>query len=124
MPCRDSPSRPGGFSRSGATISTGMLAGVEKRQVEAFSFALAVVLTPPIVLREAYRLVGEQAAGTGSDFTWAIANAVLGMICAFVAGLLALKWLSKWLEAGRWYVFGVYCICAAGVITALWRAGF
>lgn len=113
-----------GFSRSGATISAGMLAGVEKRRVEAFSFALAVVLTPPIVLREAYRLVGEQAAATGSSFTWAISNAVLGMICAFAAGLLALKWLSQWLESGRWYVFGMYCIGAAGVVTALWRAGF
>jgi len=34
-----------GFSRSGATISTGMLAGVARRRAEAFSFALAVVLT-------------------------------------------------------------------------------
>src|ERR1700736_3817360 len=35
-----------GFSRSGATISTGLLAGVEKSRAEAFSFALAVALTP------------------------------------------------------------------------------
>src|SRR5581483_6944535 len=34
-----------GFSRSGATISTGMLAGVSKSRAESFSFALAVVLT-------------------------------------------------------------------------------
>ena len=45
-----------GFSRSGATISAGMLAGVTKARAEAFSFALAVVLTPPVVLREALRL--------------------------------------------------------------------
>jgi len=38
-----------GFSRSGATISAGMLAGVAKSRAEAFSFALAVVLTPPVV---------------------------------------------------------------------------
>jgi undecaprenyl-diphosphatase len=38
-----------GFSRSGATISTGMLLGVAKSRAEAFSFALAVVLTPPVV---------------------------------------------------------------------------
>src|SRR5215831_8792991 len=41
-----------GFSRSGATISTGMLLGVAKSRAEAFSFALAVVLTPPVVVRE------------------------------------------------------------------------
>jgi len=35
--------------RSGATISVGMLAGVAKARAESFSFALAVVLTPPVV---------------------------------------------------------------------------
>jgi len=34
-----------GFSRSGATISTGLLLGVNKRRAENFSFALAVILT-------------------------------------------------------------------------------
>src|ERR1700689_488898 len=46
-----------GFSRSGATISSGMLVGVAKARAEEFSFALAVVLTPPIVAREVLRLV-------------------------------------------------------------------
>jgi undecaprenyl-diphosphatase len=46
-----------GFSRSGATISAGMLAGVAKSRSETFSFALAVVLTPPVVFREAMRLI-------------------------------------------------------------------
>src|SRR6202789_277521 len=46
-----------GFSRSGATISVGMLAGVGKASAENFSFALAVVLTPPIVAREALRVL-------------------------------------------------------------------
>src|ERR1700723_913736 len=45
-----------GFSRSGATISTGMLIGVAKPRAERFSFALAVVLTPAVVAREALRL--------------------------------------------------------------------
>jgi undecaprenyl-diphosphatase len=39
-----------GFSRSGATISTGLLLGIGKRRMEEFSFALAVVLTPPLGL--------------------------------------------------------------------------
>src|SRR5580700_11317186 len=49
-----------GFSRSGATISTGMLAGVARSRAETFSFALAVVLTPPIVAREAMRLINAE----------------------------------------------------------------
>src|SRR5580658_4331250 len=46
-----------GFSRSGATISTGMLLGVAKARAEGFSFALAVVITPPVVGREILRLM-------------------------------------------------------------------
>ena len=45
-----------GFSRSGATISTGMLRGMSKARAEAFSFALAVVLTPAVLARDALRL--------------------------------------------------------------------
>ena len=44
-----------GFSRSGATISTGLLLGVARDRVEGFSFALAVVLTPPVIAREVLR---------------------------------------------------------------------
>ena len=46
-----------GFSRSGATISSGLLTGASKRPVEEFSFAMAVILTPPLIMREVIRLV-------------------------------------------------------------------
>ncbi|HUB65949.1 MAG TPA: undecaprenyl-diphosphate phosphatase, partial [Candidatus Methylacidiphilales bacterium] len=46
-----------GFSRSGGTISTGLLLGVKRRRIEEFSFALAVVLTPVVIGREWLRLV-------------------------------------------------------------------
>ena len=46
-----------GFSRSGATISTGMLTGASKERAERFSFALAVVVTPAAIGREVLRLV-------------------------------------------------------------------
>src|ERR1700761_5423893 len=46
-----------GFSRSGATISTGLLLGVERRRIEEFSFALAVVLTPIVVGMEFMRMI-------------------------------------------------------------------
>jgi undecaprenyl-diphosphatase len=49
---------------------------------------------------------------------------VLGAFCAFLAGLLALKWLSKWLEGGRWYLFGIYCLLAAVVVFLLHQRGF
>jgi undecaprenyl-diphosphatase len=38
------------------------------------------------------------------------------MVLSFGAGLLALKWLSNWLENGRWSFFGIYCLVAAAGI--------
>jgi undecaprenyl-diphosphatase len=91
-----------GFSRSGATISTGMLAGVSKLRAENFSFALAVVLTPPVVAREALRLVKAAPINTSAHLASAIVPSVIGALSAFVAGLVALRWLSSWLDRGRW----------------------
>jgi undecaprenyl-diphosphatase len=111
-----------GFSRSGATISTGMLLGVSKPQAERFSFALAVVLTPAVVAREALRLAHATPSHEGLKSVALLS--VLGAVLAFVAGLLALKWLSRWLESGRWYLFGVYCLIAAVGVALLHHHGF
>ncbi|MGA8540413.1 MAG: undecaprenyl-diphosphate phosphatase [Terriglobales bacterium] len=113
-----------GFSRSGATISTGMLAGVAKSRAEAFSFALAVVLTPLAVAREAMRLVKAEHISKTPNLVAGVFPSLLGAALAFVAGLLALKWLTRWLEGGRWYLFGIYCLIAAAVVAALYRAGY
>ena len=105
-----------GFSRSGATISAGMLTGASKQRAERFSFALAVVITPAAIGREAMRLVHatHAAAATGSpvDLHGTVAMSLLGAVFAFLAGLVALKWLSNWLENGRWNWFGIYCLAA------------
>jgi undecaprenyl-diphosphatase len=113
-----------GFSRSGATISVGMLSGVAKASAENFSFALAVVLTPAVDGREALRVLHmEHESGTAA-FAGVAAPALVGTVCAFLAGLVALKWLSQWLEHGRWYLFGVYCLVAAAAVGALYIAGY
>lgn len=113
-----------GFSRSGATISTGMLTDVAKRRAEDFSFALAVVLTPAAIARELWRLIRVQHIHTGAMLVSAVTPTVLGMIFAFIAGLLALKWLSNWLESGQWYLFGIYCLLAAGGLVVLHHFGY
>jgi undecaprenyl-diphosphatase len=108
-----------GFSRSGATISTGMLAGVSKMRAEEFSFALAVILTPVVDAWETLRLVRAEHVSGGVGLASAAMPGVLGAFCAFLAGLVALKWLSRWLEGGRWYLFGIYCLLAAVVVAIL-----
>src|ERR1700724_2251441 len=113
-----------GFSRSGATISLGMLLGVAKSRAESFSFALAVVLTPPVVARELMRLLRATHASGTADLASVALMSLLGAVVAFLAGLLALKWVSRWLEGGRWYLFGLYCLIAAAAVTVLHRAGY
>jgi len=49
---------------------------------------------------------------------------ILGAFVAFGAGLVALKWLSGWLERGRWYLFGIYCLVAATAVYGLHSAGY
>jgi len=102
-----------GFSRSGATISTGLILGLPKQKLEEFSFALAVVLTPPIIAQEAHRLVKAHALSGPNSVLHLFAPGLVGMVLSFVAGLLALKLLSRWLEGGRWKFFGFYCLAAA-----------
>lgn len=115
-----------GFSRSGSTISTGMLTGVNKEIAERFSFALAVVLTPAVVGLELLRL--EKAAGAtvtaGAYLEASLLSGLIGMVFSFIAGLLALKWLSGWLIGGRWYLFGIYCLAASLIVWYLHTQGF
>jgi undecaprenyl-diphosphatase len=117
-----------GFSRSGSTISVGMLIGTEKQAAERFSFALAVVLTPAVVGMEALRLwkAAHLPSNTAAHINLhaSLFSSMLGMVFSFLAGLLALKWLSRWLETGRWYLFGIYCVVASAGVYALHAYGF
>ncbi len=113
-----------GFSRSGATISTGMLLGIDKLRAEDFSFALAVILTPAVDVREGLRLIKAEHISGGAALGSAFLPSLIGAIFAFLAGLIALKWLSQWLESGRWYLFGIYCLAAAVAVAFLHHAGY
>jgi len=111
-----------GFSRSGATISTGLVLGVSRRKAEEFSFALAVVLTPVAIVKEIYRIYRHQSLSItlgSSDLVHMLTPGLIGMVFSFSAGLLELRWLSKWLESGRWYFFGAYCLVASLVVLGI-----
>ena len=117
-----------GFSRSGSTISTGLLVGATRERAERFSFALAVILTPAAIAREALRVVkaSHEAAANGVvvNLHDSVAFSLIGMVLSFFAGVLALRWLSAWLESGKWWLFGVYCLIASVVIFFLHLRGF
>ena len=109
-----------GFSRSGVTISAGMLTEATKERAERFSFAMAVAITPVAIGWEAMRLVHatRDAAATGApvDLHGTVVLSLLGAFFSFLAGLAALKWLSNWLEHGRWHLFGIYCLAASAAV--------
>ncbi|HEX4047478.1 MAG TPA: undecaprenyl-diphosphate phosphatase [Elusimicrobiota bacterium] len=109
-----------GFSRSGATISAGLLLGLPRALAEDFSFALAVILTPPVIAIEGHRML--KAARAAGRPVWSpelFTPGLIGMLLSFAAGLLALRWLSSWLERGRWRWFGWYCLAASAAVLAV-----
>lgn len=113
-----------GLSRSGVTISTGMLLGIQHQRVEEFSFALAVVITPPVVGQELLRLLRTSgASGNNFELLPLLGPGMLGMLAAFIAGLGALRLLSRWLDQGHWGWFGFYCLAFSGFVFVLASRG-
>jgi len=110
-----------GFSRSGATISMGLTLGIGKVRVEEFSFALAVVLTPPVIAREVLRLLNAHSASLShsSPILTLFYPSFAAMVFSFISGILALRWLSRWLDRGLWHVFGYYCLAASIIVFTL-----
>jgi undecaprenyl-diphosphatase len=112
-----------GFSRSGATISTALFRGISRPLAEDFSFALAVVLTPPLIAYELYK-VWKRAGNLPTLVREQIVPGLVGAVFAFAAGLVALRLLSAVLERGRWRYFGYYCLGAAAVVAAFGWYGY
>jgi undecaprenyl-diphosphatase len=110
-----------GFSRSGATISVGLMCGLPRRFAEEFSFALAVVLTPPLIVRQAWKLLRSPEAADINAASLLLPG-LFGMSLSFLAGLVALRLLSTLLEGGRWAYFGFYCLAFAAIlfVAAIW----
>ncbi|MCK4852371.1 MAG: undecaprenyl-diphosphate phosphatase [Candidatus Omnitrophica bacterium] len=94
-----------GISRSGVTISTGLVRGVRKEAAFSFSFLLSI---PAIVGAVLYKGVGRIRGG--AVLTDAPANYIAGMAAAFIVGILSLPLLLKVIRTKRLYVFGIYCL--------------
>jgi undecaprenyl-diphosphatase len=113
-----------GFSRSGATISTALCRGIARPLAEDFSFALAVVLTPPAIGYSLYRKLSSADWPSDMRLLDLVLPGLVGMVFSFLAGLVALKVLSAVLEKGRWKYFGYYCIVASLGMLAAALAGY
>lgn len=100
-----------GVSRSGMTISMALFLGFLPSEAARFSFLLAIP-----VISGAGVLTMIDLTGSNNDF---ILTGIIGMFSSFLVGFFALKWLLGWLEKGKIYYFGIYCILL-GFLTLLY----
>lgn len=98
-----------GLSRSGTTISTGLICGVRRDVMAQFSFLMVLI---PILGESFLELVGGEFA---SSSVGALPLA-LGFLSAFVSGLFACKVMIALVRKARLSWFAVYCLIAAAVI--------
>lgn len=91
-----------GISRSGATVSVGILLGLGAREAARFSFLLSI---PAIAGAGLYSIGGAWGAIRGHEF-WGI---FVGGVIAFLSGILAIKLLLSFLYRGKLVPFGIYC---------------
>ncbi|HVP69456.1 MAG TPA: undecaprenyl-diphosphatase UppP [Anaeromyxobacteraceae bacterium] len=106
-----------GTSRSGATITAGMLLGFAREAAARFSFLLSV----PIILGAGiYKLVKALPALRG-EASWAQAT-VVGTVVAALFGYVVIGWLLTWLRTRTTYVFVVWRIAMGAAIALLiWK---
>ena len=106
-----------GSSRSGTTITTGMLLGFKREDAARFSFLLSV----PIILGAGlYKLVKTVPVLRGEP-PWATAT-IVGTVVSALGGYLVIGWLLGWLRTRTTYVFVAWRIAAGLAIAALvWR---
>jgi undecaprenyl-diphosphatase len=91
-----------GISRSGSTISTGLLIGDKKELVTRFSFLMVLV---PIIGANVKDILD---GGMTSNETIGILPLVVGFLAAFISGLFACKWMIKIVNKGKLTWFAVY----------------
>jgi undecaprenyl-diphosphatase len=105
-----------GFSRSGATMSAGLLAGLSNEDSARFAFLLATPIIGAAALLKIPDLLGPAGDGVRGP-------AVLGAACAALTTYFAVKFLLRFFETNRLTPFGIYCLVVGGLLTIGFAAG-
>jgi undecaprenyl-diphosphatase len=91
-----------GLSRSGATISTGLMIGHKKEELTKFSFLMVIV---PVLGGTLVEMLSFEK-GTGDV---SFIPLIIAFVTAFVTGYFACKWMVNLVKKGKLYWFAVYC---------------
>lgn len=100
-----------GISRSGSTISTGMICGVSKEYMVEYSFILGI---PAIIVANIVEFKDAVEAGAQLE----VLPTIVGILVAAVVGVACIKLLQWILKKDMWKYFGFYCL-VIGVFTII-----
>ena len=100
-----------GISRSGATISTALLLGVDKAKAARFSFLMVL---PPILGATLLKVLDFAKSTEPSGIeTFPM---IVGFLAAFISGLAACTWMINLVKKGKLIYFAIYCLSIASII--------
>ena len=102
-----------GISRSGATISTSVLLGIDRERAARFSFLMVV----PLIFG---KIADDVLGGSISTEATTLIPLTVGFISAFVTGLFACKWMIKLVKKSKLKYFAYYCF-VIGTIACFWN---
>ena len=117
-----------GISRSGATISTSVLLGIDRMKAARFSFLMVV---PLILGKMAKDILDGALAGVGANSaaaapTLSITVLLVGFAAAFVTGIIACKWMLQLVKKCQLWWFSIYCFVVGAISIGyelMYRAG-
>ena len=98
-----------GISRSGATISTAVLLGIDKEKAARFSFLMVV----PLIFG---KMAKDILSGDIQYETTTFIPLVIGFIFAFLTGMFACKWMIKLVKNSQLKYFAYYCFAIGGIV--------
>ncbi|MGQ9621225.1 MAG: undecaprenyl-diphosphate phosphatase, partial [Bacteroidales bacterium] len=97
-----------GISRSGATISTGLIIGTRKDEIARFSFLM--VLLPVIGANLIETVMGDMTKNSADT-----AAIITGFLAAFLTGYLACRWMINLVRKSKMIWFSIYCALVGAI---------
>jgi undecaprenyl-diphosphatase len=109
-----------GVSRSGSTISVGLVFGFTREAIARFSFLMSTPIIFGAGVLKFPKMLREMHAGTSHV---GAAELIAGLVASAVVGVVVIRWLLNWLRTRTYTVFVLYRLLVAALIVVLWLSG-
>ena len=91
-----------GISRSGSTISTAVILGIDKENAAKFSFLMVV----PLIIGKVIKDITSAETIVNNESVFPL---IIGFVFAFITGMIACKWMIKLVKNSKLKYFSIYC---------------